>query len=335
MTQRSEATSALLHQLFAYRISQAIHVAASLGVADLLADGPRSSDELAQATETHAPALYRLLRALASEGIFRELPERRFTLTPKAELLSNDTPASLHAWAVLIGRPHFWQGWGNLMHSVKTGESGVKHVLGMDPWAFRARNPEETAVFDRAMTAMTRAFSPVVVAAYDWGQFDVIADIAGGQGAQLADILASYPRARGILFDQPHVITGAREVLDDAGVGSRCEVVSGSFFESVPSADAYILRHVLHDWYDEDCGRILQTIRSAAPKHARLLVIERLIAAPNEGAEAKSSDLNMLVAPGGMERTQAEFDALLRNGGWRLVQAWPAATHHVIEAELA
>jgi hypothetical protein len=335
MAQPTEPTTELLRQLFAYRVSQAIHVAASLGIADLLADGPRSSDDLARETETHAPSLYRLLRALASEGIFRELPERRFALTPKAELLRTGVPGSLQAWAALIGRPHFWQGWGNLMHSVTTGESGVKHVLGMDNWTFRAQNPEETAIFDRAMTAMTRALSPAVVAGYDWGRFAVVADIAGGHGAQLADILVGHPSVRGILFDQPHVVAGAREVLDAAGVAPRCEVVSGSFFESVPAADAYILKNILHDWYDEDCGRILRTIRQAAPEDARLLVIERVIAAPNEGAEAKLSDLNMLVSPGGMERTQTEFEVVLAGGGWRLLEVWPAATHCIIEAELA
>jgi hypothetical protein len=325
----------LLQQLFAYRLSQAIHVAATLGIADLLAQGPRSSDDLAAATETHAPSLYRLLRALAAEGIFEELPDRCFALTPKAEVLRKDAPASLHAWALLIGRPHFWQGWGNLLHSVKTGESGVEHVLGMNSWEFRAQNPAETTYFDNAMTAYTRTLSPAVIAAYDWSQFAVIADIAGGHGAQLAGILAANPNVRGILFDQPHVVAGAPPLLESAGVADRCDVVPGSFFESVPEADAYILKHILHDWYDADCLRILETIRTAAPESARLLVIERIIEGPNLGAGVKSSDLNMLVGPGGMERTRDEFDALLASGGWKLVAAHPAATHHVIEAVLA
>jgi hypothetical protein len=182
------------------------------------------------------------------------------------------------------------------------------------------------------MTAMTRLMSPAVVAAYDWGQFDVIADIAGGQGAQLAAILASNPKARGVLFDQPHVVVGAPDVLRSAGVIDRVEVVGGTFFERVPQADAYILKHILHDWNDEDCRRILTTIRAAAPPHARLLVIERLIEGPNAGSAAKLSDLNMLVGPGGMERTLEEFESLLESGGWKLVAAHPAGTQHVIEA---
>jgi hypothetical protein len=333
--QPTNAAPELLQQLQAYRISQAIHVAATLGIADLLADGPRSSDDLAQATQTHAPSLYRLLRALAAEAIFEELPERRFALTPKAELLRADAPNSVRGWAQYIGRPYFWQGWGNLLHSVKTGKSGVEQLLGMSVWEYRSQHPEETVYFDNAMTALTRAVSPAVVAAYDWGQFGVIADIAGGHGAQLSAILAAHPNARGILFDQPHVVAGAPPVLDAAGVADRCEVVPGSFFESVPKADAYILKNILHDWYDADCVRILETIRNAAPEGARLLVIERLIEGPNLGAGGKSSDLNMLVGPGGMERTREEFDALLASGGWKLIAAHPAATHHIIEAVAA
>jgi hypothetical protein len=330
-TNPTNPTADLLRQLFAYRISQAIHVAATLGIADLLAKGPRSADELAAATGTHAPSLYRLLRALAPEGIFEELPERRFALTPKAELLRSDAPGSLHAWGEFIGRPYFWQGWGELLHSVSTGKSGVEKVVGMDPWEWRQQHPEDTGYFDRAMTSMTRIMSPAVVGAYDWGQFGVIADIAGGHGAQLADILAKFPKPRGILFDQPHVVEGAPAILHAAGVADRVRVVGGSFFESVPQADGYILKHILHDWYDDDCVRILETIRAAAATSARLLVIERLIEGPNEGAAAKSSDLNMLVGPGGMERTRDEFEALLTLGSWRLVAAHPAGTHHVIE----
>jgi O-methyltransferase/methyltransferase family protein len=335
MTNAPDAGSELLRQMFAYRLSQAIHVAATLGIADLLTDGPRSSDDLATATTTNAPSLYRLLRALAAEGIFQELPDRCFALTPKAELLRKDAPVSLHAWAEFLGRPYFWQGWGELLHSVTTGKSGVEKVVGMDTWAWREQHPEETGYFDRAMTSTTRTMSPTVVGAYDWGQFNVIADIAGGHGAQLADILAKFPGVHGILFDQPHVVDGASAILGEGGVADRCEVVGGSFFDSVPKADAYILKHILHDWYDADCVRILKTIRAAAPPNAHLLVIERLIEGPNRGAAAKSSDLNMLVGPGGMERTLDEFGALLIDGGWRLVEARPAGTHHVMESVLA
>jgi hypothetical protein len=275
------------------------------------------------------------MRALASEGIFEELGGQRFTLTPKAELLRTEAPGSLHAWAEFVGRPYYWEAWGNLLHSVQTGESAVDHVLGVNSWEFRAGNPVETGYFDRAMTAFTRSLSPAVVAAYAWGQFATIADIAGGHGALLAGILRASPRTRGILFDQPHVVAGAPAVLSEAGVSDRCEVVAGSFFEAVPAADAYILKHILHDWPDDDCVRILHVLRRAGSDRARLLVIERIVEGPNVGPAAKLSDLNMLVGPGGLERTREEFDALLRDGGWRLRHMYPAATQHVIEAVVA
>jgi hypothetical protein len=224
----------LMRLITAYRLSQAIHVAATLGIAELLAGGPRTFDDLAVSTKGHAPSLYRLLRALASEGIFEELEGRRFANNAASELLRSDALTSVYGWAVLIGRPYFWQGWGNLLHSVQTGESGVRKVTGMDSWRYREQNPDEGAVFDRAMTDTTRALSAAIVEAYDFGQFKRIADIAGGHGAQLAAILARYPGTTGVLFDQPHVVAGATELLRDAGVGDRCEVVGGSFFETAP-----------------------------------------------------------------------------------------------------
>jgi O-methyltransferase domain len=323
----------LTRLLTGYRLSQGIHVAATLGIADLLAGGPRTSDDLAASTHTHAPSLYRfLLRALASEGIFEELPDRRFGNNGASEMLRADAPVSLYGWAVLIGRPYFWQGWGNLLHSVQTGESGVRKVTGVDSWRYREQHPEEGAVFDRAMTEATRALSGAIVEAYDFGRFKRIADIAGGHGAQLAAILARYPSTTGVLFDQPHVVTGSAEVMQNAGVADRCEVVAGSFFETAPSADAYVLKHILHDWDDTDCVRILRTIRSVAPEDALLLVIERIVGSANEDPDSKLSDLNMLVGPGGQERTRQEFAELLAAGGWRFIDAHDAGPRHIIEA---
>lgn len=325
----------LVRLITGYRLSQAIHVAATLGIAELLAGGPRAFDDLAAPTNAHAPSLYRLLRALASEGIFEELPGRRFANNGASEMLRSDAPVSMYGWAVFIGRPYFWQGWGNLLHSVQTGESGVRKVTGMDSWSYREQHPEEGAVFDRAMTDTTRQLSAAIVEAYDFGQFKRIADIAGGHGAQLAAILARYPGTTGVLFDQPHVVAGSAEVLRDAGAGDRCEVVGGSFFETAPPADAYVLKHILHDWDDADCVRILRTLRSAAPVNARLLVIERMVGPANEDPDPKLSDLNMLVGPGGQERTREEFAELFVAGGWRLIDAHGAGPRHIIEGVLA
>jgi len=337
----SEQTSAvmsiqqLMRLIGGYRLSQAIHVAATLGIAELLVDGPRACDDLAGSTNAHAPSLYRLLRALASEGIFEELPGRRIANNGASEMLRSDAPVSMYGRAILIGRPYFWQSSGNLQHSVQTGESGIRKVTGLDSWRYLEQHPEEGAVFDRAMTDTTRALSPAIVEAYDFSRFKRIADIAGGHGAQLAAILARYPGTTGVLFDQPHVVGGSVEVLRDAGVGDRCEVVGGSFFETAPPADAYVLKHILHDWGDADCVRILRTLRSAAPVDARLLAIEQIVGPANEDPEPKLADLNMLLAPGGQERTREEFAELFATGGWRLVDAHGAGARHIIEGVLA
>lgn len=332
--QLSMSFQQLMRRITAYRLSQAIHVAATLGIAPLLAGGPRTVEDLAAAANAHAPSLYRLLRALASEGIFEQVAERRFANNAQSEMLHPDAPASVYGWAVFIGRPYYWQGWGNLLHSVLTGESGVRKVTGMDSWRYREQHPEEGAIFDRAMTDATRALSAAIVEVYDFGQFHRIADIAGGHGAQLAAILTRHPGTTGVLFDQPHVVRGAIELLREAGVEDRCDVVGGSFFETAPSADAYLLKHILHDWDDEDCVRILRTLRGAAPVDARLLVIERLVGPANQDPDTKLSDLNMLVGPGGKERTREEFTELFAAAGWRFVDAHDAGARYIIEAVL-
>jgi hypothetical protein len=319
----------------AYRISQAISVAATLGIADLLAGGPRSSDELATKTETHPRALYRLLRALAANGIFEERDGRVFALTPKAELLRSDAGAGLRDLALLYGRTYFWQAWGELLHSVRTGRTGFEKIAGTDVWSWRAARPEETRIFDDAMTGITRLTARAVAAALDWNRFAVVADVAGGHGALLTAILRRHPRVRGLLFDQPHVVAGAAAVLEDGGIAARCEVVAGSFFERVPPADAYVLKSILHDWEDVDCVRILRTIRRDASPRARLLVVEQLVGPPNQDPATKSNDLNMLVVPGGVERTREEFETLLAAGGWRLAALHSAGDRQVLESEPA
>lgn len=327
----------LLRMIDGYRVSQALYVAATLGIADLLADGPRASDELAAITETHAPSLYRLLRTLAAFGVLREDDDRRFALTRLGEPLRRDAPDSVYGWAAFIGRPYFWEVWGNLLQSVRTGETGYAHAFGTDGWSYRAAHPEESAIFDAAMTSMSRRSAEELVAAYDFSSFACIVDVGGGRGALLARVLQAAPGARGILFDQPHVVSGATATFEAAGIADRCEIVGGSFFEAVPAGgDAYLMRAVLHDWDDADCVRILRCVATVMPNDARLLVIDRLVPPPNEGAETKLSDLNMLVSPGGLERTREEFAALFEQAGLRLARVVPTAgTHSIIEAARA
>jgi hypothetical protein len=332
---RAESIAQLQRLINGYQVTRAIHVAVTLGLPDLVASGARDAAALASATGTHPDALYRLLRALAALGIFRELPGRRFEQTALSELLRADAPVSLAGWAMFVGRDSQWLGWRELLHSVKTGESGVTHALGVDSWTYRAQHPEETAIFDQAMTAVTSITTPVLLEAYDYGRFTRLADIAGGHGALLGAIVARHPRMRGVLFDQPHVVAGAPKLLAGLGVASRVDVVAGSFFESVPAADGYMLKHILHDWYDDDCVRILRTIRAAAPPGARLLVIERRLGGPNDVPSAKFSDLNMLVGPGGRERSVEEYAALLQRSGFSLAATHAAGTHDILEATVA
>ncbi len=315
----AEPSGELMRLVNGYQVSQAVHVAATLGVADLLTDGPRTSDELAAATGTQPRALYRLLRALAALGVLHEAEGQRFTLTPMGAGLRSDAAEPAGPWAAFIGTPAHWQAWGDLLHSVRTGESAFRHVHGTDPWTHRAQRPAESAVFDRAMTGLSRRAADAVIAAYDFGRFRRIVDVGGGQGALLAAVLAAHPAARGVLFDQPHVVSGAADVLRAAGVDARCEVVAGSFFDAVPEAgDAYMLKSILHDWDDDAATAILRSCRRAMARGGALIVIERVIAPPNEAPETKLSDLNMLVNLGSQERTRDEFAQLFATAGFRL-----------------
>jgi hypothetical protein len=317
----------LMRLINGFQISQAIHVAAVLGIADRLKDGPRSAEELAAATGTHARSLYRLLRALAAVGVLHENADARFASTPMGDCLRSDAAASVASWAAFIGRPYFWQAWGHLLHSVRTGENAFRHLQGMDVWTYRAEHPEDGIAFDRAMTSLTRGVVEAVVGSYDFGPFPCVVDVGGGQGALLAAILGAHRGMRGILFDLPPVVAKAGDLLRQAGVADRCEIVSGSFFERVPEGgDAYLLKAILHDWEDDAALAILRICRRAMRPGRRLLVLERLIGSPNEQPETKFSDLNMMVMPGGQERTREEFAALFAAAGFRLVAVTPTGT---------
>jgi hypothetical protein len=333
MTEPSPSAE-LMRLVNGYQVSQAIQVVATLGIADLLRHGPRTSDDLAAATDAHPRTLYRVLRAVAAVGVLHEGEGASFSLTAMGEGLSSDAVEPVGQWAAFIGRPYYWQAWGDLLHSVRTGENAFRHVHGAAIWDYRAQHPDEGAIFDRAMTGLSRGVTGAVVEAYDFSRFASVVDVAGGQGALLAAILAAHLDMRGVLFDQPHVVARAAEVLRAAGVGDRCEVVGGSFFEAVPEgADAYLLKAIVHDWDDATSIKILEACRRAMRPEAKLLVLERVVAPPNEGAATKLSDLNMLVAPGGEERTADEFAALLTAAGFRLTAIVPTGTRlSVIEA---
>jgi O-methyltransferase domain len=328
--------SAQLRRLLAgYQVTEAIQVAVTLRLPDLLADGPRHVDDLADASNSHAATLYRLMRALAAAGVFEELPDRRFASNALSELLRADVENSLRPWVENVNQPDHRQAWAGLLDSVVTGRNAYSTVHGTDVWTFRNQHPAQGAIFDAAMTALSRQVAGAVTSAYDFSRFATVVDVGGGRGALLASVLAANPGLRGVLFDQPNVVAGAAPVLAEAGVTERCEVVSGDFFREVPTGgDAYLLKAIIHDWDDERSASILATVRDAMGPAGVLLLVERVLEGPNQGLDGKLSDLNMLVAPGGLERTEPEFDALLAVAGLRRTRTYATGSIvSVLEAE--
>jgi len=321
----------LLHLMTGYRAMQALYVAARLGIADLLKDGARGSEELARATGADARALHRLLRALASLGVFGEDADGRFAPSELGALLRSDVPGSLRAAAIFFGDERNWHAWGKLERSVMSGEP-VRGPRGTQVFLEEsARDPEGAALFNAAMTSLTSAFDAAVTAAYDFSRLGTLVDVGGGQGALISSILAANPALRGILFDIPPVIESARGRIGEAGLAGRCELVAGDFFASVPAGgDAYVLKWVIHDWDDEHSVAILGSCRRAMARDGRLLLVERVVPERiDQSADTQGivlGDLNMLLWTGGRERTAAEYRALLASGGFTLARIVPTAT---------
>jgi len=294
--------------------SRAVALATELDLAEFVADRPLHVDELANRTKTDPSALFRLLRALACVGIFTEVSPRVFANTATSECLRKGGPGS--QWAMVLhclskGCGPF-EAWGELDHSVRTGEPSIEKLYGYDFLELLRRNPQASTDMNCALRAATAAMTPAVTAAYDWSQFGVIADIGGGIGTQLVSILDAPPSSMGVLVDQPHVL--AESVPHD-----RVQAVDGDFFDSVPAgADAYLLRFVLHDWADVDVARILGSVRRAIQPAGRLIVIESVIPEGQTFNFGKWTDLQMLVCAGGRERTEAEYRALLTSAGFEL-----------------
>ena len=305
-------------------VTQAIHVAAEIGIADFLADGPRTADELARETKTHGASLYRVLRALASIGIFNEDAEGRFSLTPMGKLLGSDAPGSKRSLARMAGS-EFYRSWGELLSSVETGGPAFDKVFGKPFFHYMSMNPDRWRIYDSAMTGVHDSETLPVLEAYDFMPFKTIVDVGGGNGLALAAILRRHPEARGVLFDLPAVAKRAEEVVADIGISERCGIVGGDFFKSVPaSGDAYLLRHVLHDWDDREAIAILKNCRDAMRPGGRVLVVESLIPSGNEPCFGKWLDLMMLVV-GGRERTKEQYAELFSAAGLRLIRIVPTA----------
>ena len=326
---------AQLNQLISgYMRTQAVYVAAKLGIADLLSTGSRTADELAQATYMHAPSLFRLLRALASLGVFAEDESSRFGLTPIAECLRSDVPGSQRALAIMSGEEHF-KAWGELLYSVQTGNTSFDKLYGMPIFDFLSQNLEQAKVFDAAMVGVHGRETAAMTDAYDFSEIGVLADVGGGNGSLLSFVLKASPNLKGMLYDLPGVVERAKAGLQAAGLADRCEVIGGSFFESISEgADAYLMRHIIHDWDDEKSLTILRNVHRAMRPDARLLVVEGVIPPGNDPSFSKLLDLTMLTLPGGKERTEEEYRTLFRAGGFELTRIVPTAAEiSVIEGK--
>jgi hypothetical protein len=310
--------------------AQAIYVAAKLGIADLLKDGPKKVDEIANITGVHSNSLHRLMRALASIGVFAEKDDGSFELTPMASALRSDVPMSLRPYVLLLGDKSWWQPWGELLHSVRTGEAAFDHMFGMGYSEYLEKHPDLAKTFNECMTSVSQAHNPAIVKSYDFSPFRKIVDVGGGHGSLLTQILKANSSVSGILFDLPHVVNSISNV--DVKLSGRWEISPGDFFEEVPAGgDAYILKQIIHDWNDELSIKILKNCRQAIAKDARILVIEGVIEPENAPNILKLFDLHMLVtAPGGKERTESEFRSLFSAAGFELSRIIPTPSSFCI-----
>jgi hypothetical protein len=318
-----------------YVASSALYVAMALKVADHIAGGAVSAADLARATGANEDALYRVLRLLASLGVFKEVGPRRFGLTEASELLRKDVPGSMRGMALFLPDPIHFRVYANLMDSVMTGKAAAEATLGMPVFEYLSRNPEYSQVFNDAMTALSAPVAGAAIEAYDFSRFGLIVDVAGGHGQVLMSILDACPSVRGLLADLPHVIEGARPRIASAGLSGRCQAVECDFFKAVPAGgDAYIMKHVIHDWDDERASIILRNIgRAMGTTRGTVILLESVIPSGPEPDLGKFIDIEMLLFPGGRERTPEEFRALFDGAGFELTKIVPTKSPlSVIEA---
>lgn len=321
-----------------YIASSCLQAAARLKIADHLAAGPQSASALAKTTGTDEDALYRVLRVLAMLGILNEDGSRTFTLTPAGQALRTGVPGSMHEMALWITDPFHFRVYADLMHSLQTGAPAVEKTVGMPVFEYFAKQRELSEIFNDAMTAFSATVAPAVTEAYDFSGIGTLVDIAGGHGEILMSVLRRYPSMRGVLFDLEHVLAGARPRIKAAGLESRITTESGDFFKAVPSGgDAYIMKHIIHDWSDDKAIAILRNIHGALKgnPNGRVILIESVIQPGNQPDFGKLIDIEMLVLPGGKERTEEQFRALFAAAGFKLTRVVPTQSPlSVIEAVL-
>ncbi len=328
---------AMLQMIGGLRISRTLYVAAVLGIADLLADAPKTTEELALATETHAPSLYRILRSLASVGVFAEDEEGRFHLTPTAEFLRQDIPDAIGSMVKVLGEDWHWQVWGQLLESVQTGQAAFDQIHGMELYDYCLQNPDFARTHGPSKTSISARASAALIANYDFSSIRKVIDVAvlGGYGNTLIPLLTANPTMQGVLYDLPFVIDGAKPVIAASGVSDRCELLEGHCLNSVPKGgDAYVLMFVIHNWDDERAIKILQNCREAMVDGGKVLLVEMVMPPGNDPFVGKFVDLeSLLTTPGGYERTEAQYRSLLSAAGYKITRIIPTQTaNSIIEA---
>ncbi len=306
-------------------VAGAVSCLAQLGVPDLVESGAKTAEELAAQTGTNPQALYRLLRATASVGVLAEGPERTFSETPMSAVLRANANPSLRAMAVMGGREWHGRAWSHLDYCVRTGKQALDHIYGVHIFEYLKQHPEEARIFDDAMTALSMIDGPAVAEAYSFDGIHSIVDVAGGHGFLLSTIMARHPHLKGTLYEAPHVLEGCRNG-PLTSVMDRCTLTSGDMFSSVPQgADAYLMKHIVHDWPDAECIRLLTACRKGVNPGGKLLVVDCVIQPGNNFSPGKFLDLQMLIFPGGCERTDKQFRELFAASGWRLNRIIPTA----------
>jgi hypothetical protein len=324
----------LMQMATAHWISRFLYLAVQMNLADLLAQGPRTASELAQSTSTDAASLYRLMRTLASIGLFTESPGERFALTPLGDTLRSDAPGSMRAPILLLAGGFFIKPLEELFYSVQTGKTAFEKICGMPLFEWLAGHPADASIFSATMVAVHGAEPAAIAEAYDFSGFETIVDVGGATGNLLSTILVRHREPRGVLFDRPHVVADAPALLASRGIADRVAIEAGSFFDHVPAGgDVYLLSHIIHDWDEAQCLAILGNCRRAMRPEDRLLIVEMVLPGGNTPHPGKMFDIIMLAIPGGQERTEAEYRALLEKAGFRLTRVVPTASAaSVVEA---
>ena len=323
------SSAKILHILYDFQLACCVNVAANLGIAELLFEGPQTVSALALATSSDPDALRRVLKVLAAERIFKETQDDLFVYTTEAAALHGDTEGSIKHYLLAIMGEHY-PAFGNLLHSVRTGQTAFDHHYKMDVWEYYSQHPSTAANFNKAMAGLTQYYVREIIPAYNFGAFRSVIDIGGGNGALLFSILKANPHLKGVIFDAPHVVSATDHLIRSAGLEERCVTAAGDFFEEIPSGiDCYLLKYILHDWSDIQCAQILRNCASAMYPGARLLIFEAVIPSGNAYHEGKYTDVTMLVATKGRERTEEEFHGLLSAAGLEYVRTIPLSLNEI------